>query len=131
MKEIRKRCGSSKSLNGNTMCTFVIFLICLCDHNEIPILNVSTDDVSGNTLEHFYEYLWVNSGYVASRSKDVVTIDDALAVCRSALWHNTLPSLASTEEAQKLYSIFLRMMKDMYWSTKLPKSSNAPKRRIF
>lgn len=45
------------------------------DHNEIPILNVSTDDVSGNTLEHFYEYLWVNSGYVASRSKDVVTID--------------------------------------------------------
>lgn len=50
------------------------------DHNEIPILNVSTDDVSGNTLEHFYEYLWVNSGYVASRSKDVVTIDDAL--CR-------------------------------------------------
>lgn len=33
------------------------------DHNEIPILNVSTDDVSGNTLEHFYEYLWVNSGY--------------------------------------------------------------------
>jgi hypothetical protein len=36
--------------------------------------------VSGNTLEHFYEYLWVNSGYVASRSKDVVTIDDAL--CR-------------------------------------------------
>lgn len=48
------------------------------DHHEIPVLNVSADNVNSDTLEHFYEYFWVNSGYFASCSREVVTVDDAI-----------------------------------------------------